>query len=432
MSSIDPEESGEGSLIGLAALSLLTGILSGTLVALFRLALDYGNNLRNSFLFDAKNMDFGGLLLAMVLAGASSAIATGLVRRFAPEASGSGIPHVEAVLAGELRPASPFLIPIKFIGGWLAMSAGLALGREGPSVQMGASISLVISRIFHLCPADMRSLIAGGAGAGLATAFNAPAAGAIFVIEELTGKFEARRAVVALGASVGAITTSRMMVGANPDLIAESVTANGAGSQLAFLLLGLLCGVVAIAYNRSLLATLSFWGRFNWPIEVKAGLIGASVGALGWLWPDSIGSGDSISQAALTSQLSIGTLAAFLILRFLLGSLSYAAATPGGLFAPMLALGAIIGSLFALSAITMFSDLTLQPEAYVIVGMASLFAGVVRAPLTGLVLIIEMTGTSSLLLPLLMGCFGAMLPPIVVGDLPIYAALRERTAQSKR
>src|SRR5206468_9693041 len=140
-----------------------------------------------------------------------------LVRRYAPHASGSGIPHVEAVLNEEI-PQAPFrLVPVKFVGGLLAMGSGLALGREGPSVQMGASIAHLVGRVFRRGWQDCRGLLAVGAGAGLATAFNAPIAGAVFVLEELVKRFETRIAIAALGASATAAAVGRVLLGDAPD-----------------------------------------------------------------------------------------------------------------------------------------------------------------------------------------------------------------------
>ena len=142
-----------------------------------------------------------GLALVVLGCAAAAMAAAWLVRRFSPHASGSGIPHVEAVLEGELPPADFRMIPVKFVGGVLAIGSGLALGREGPSVQMGAGIAHLVGLLFRRSWPDSRVLLAAGAGAGLATAFNAPIAGAIFVLEELVRRFDTKIAIAALGAS---------------------------------------------------------------------------------------------------------------------------------------------------------------------------------------------------------------------------------------
>jgi CIC family chloride channel protein len=421
-----------GSLVPLAFLAILTGVGAGAVGAVFRLTLDYGVELRNYALVQTRGFEIVGLILAMAVAALATALAATLVRRFAPAASGSGIPHVEAVLDGELRPTPVWLIPIKFIGGWLAITAGLALGREGPSVQMGASLAHLVGRVFRRDQADRRSLIAGGAGAGLATAFNAPAAGSIFVLEELVGRFEPRMAVVALGASAGAIAVSRHITGDAPDFSVGELVAGGIGALPLFLVLGLFAGLLAILYNRSLLGTLIIADRIGGPVELRAAVIGAAVGALAWTAPNLVGGGDNLTQMTLTGQLPLMLVPLFFLIRFVLGAASYAAATPGGLFAPLLLLGSLAGLAFGAACNVTFPGMGLQLEAFAFVGMAALFAGVVRAPLTGIVLVVEMTGSSALLLPLLAACFGAMLVPSVLRDEPIYEALRFRAARRVR
>jgi CIC family chloride channel protein len=175
-------DNSDGILFGLALLALVAGALAGLVGAIFRLSLQQADSLRNTLIAWAHGQALLGFLFVLAACSAATALAAGLVHRIAPHASGSGIPHAEAVLRSELPPAPFRLIPVKFLGGMLAIGAGLALGREGPSVQMGASLADLVGKTFRRTWSDCRVLIAAGAGAGLATAFNAPIAGAIFVL----------------------------------------------------------------------------------------------------------------------------------------------------------------------------------------------------------------------------------------------------------
>ncbi len=417
------------ALLGL--LAILMGAITGALCAGFRWALQYADSLRILVTDHVGNALLGPLLMAGGV-GAAAALAAGMVRRFAPDASGSGIPHVDAVLDGELPPSRARLIPIKFAGGVLAIGGGLALGREGPSVQMGAACGTLIGRLFGREWEDRRALIAGGAGAGLATAFNAPVAGALLVLEELVGRFEQRIAVVAIGASGGAIIVSRGLFGDGTDFAVEHLSAGSFGTQPLFLLLGLFAGLLAVLYNRSLLQTLNLTESLPLPVEVRAGVIGAAVGLLGWYAPGLVGGGDQITQRVLNGEMVLAALPALFLLRLVLGAVSYAAATPGGLFAPMLVLGAVAGLGFGQAANWLLPGFGVQPEAFAVVGMAALFAGAVRSPLTGIILVTEMIDDATLLLPLLTGCFGAMLVAEALRAQPIYTALRHRAARSER
>src|SRR5207253_6733184 len=152
-------------------------------------------------------------------------------------------------------PAPLILVPVKFVGGVLAIGAGLALGREGPSVQMGASLAHLVGTVFRRSWPDCRVLLAAGAGAGLATAFNAPIAGAIFVLEELVRRFDTRITITTLGASTGAIAVARVLLGVAPDFHVEPLPHPGLGTVPIYLALGVVVGFLGIAYNYTLLGT---------------------------------------------------------------------------------------------------------------------------------------------------------------------------------
>src|SRR5271166_4775977 len=281
------EGQGGGSLLALALLALLAGALAGLVGALFRLSLVQADRLRGVLIEWAHGWEAVGFLLVLAACAAATALAAWLVRRFSPHASGSGIPHVEAVLGGKLPPAPFLLIPVKFLGGLLAIGAGLALGREGPTVQMGASLAHLVGVVFRRNWPDCRALLAAGAGAGLAAAFNAPIAGAIFVLEELVRCFETRTAVAALGASATAIAASRIFLGDVPDFAVNPLAFAGPQKTALFFVLGVVAGFLAVVYNRTLLGTLALANRLTrWPVEVRAGLIGAGVGVLAWFLPN--------------------------------------------------------------------------------------------------------------------------------------------------
>jgi CIC family chloride channel protein len=421
----------EGSLLALAVLALVVGAASGLIGALFRLSLEWADGLRDRLISWAHGGGFAGLLFVIGLAAAAVAIAAWLVRRVSPTASGSGIPHVELVLEGELPPAPPVLLIVKFIGGWLAIGFGLALGREGPSVQMGANIAGLIGKICRCSWPDCRVLLAAGAGAGLATAFNSPIAGAVFVLEELVRKFELRIAIAALGASTAAISVARVFLGDAPDFQVQSFVFSSAPTILLYMALGVLAGFAGVAYNRTLLGALAVMDRLaRFPLELRAAVVGGGVGALAFFAPGLVGGGDPLTQAALAGVPALAILPILFLVRFGLGAVSYAAGTPGGLFAPLLVLGAQLGLFFGLVCRLGLPALDVTPEAFAVVGMGALFTAIVRAPLTGIVLVIEMTGSFVLLLPLLAACFGAMVVATLLRDQPIYDSLRARTLRS--
>src|SRR4029077_1994845 len=240
----------------------------------------------------AHGEEVGGFLLVTVTCTAAASVAALLVWPYSPQASGSGIPHVEAVLSGELPQAPYRLIPVKFVGGVLAIGSGLALGREGPSVQMGASTAHLIGKVFRRHEDDCKALLAAGAGAGLATAFNAPIAGAVFVLEELVRRFDTRITIATLGASTGAIAVARVFLGDAPDFHVDTMPYPSFGTVPVHLALGLVAGCLGVAYNRAIVGTLVAAGRSHrLPVELRAALIGAGVGLIAWFAPGVVGGG---------------------------------------------------------------------------------------------------------------------------------------------
>ncbi len=229
--------------------------------------LDAADRARGALIARAHQHPLAGFTLVVAGCAAAVALAAWLVHRVSPYASGSGIPQVEAALAGELPPAPPRLLPVKFFGGLLAIGAGMALGREGPSVQMGAVVAHLVGRISRRPWPDLRVLLAAGAGAGLAVAFNAPIAGSVFVLEELVRRFEPRIAIAALGASSTAILVSRLFLGDAPDFqVAVSLQAAiatgplpyaAAASWPLYVAMGFLAGLAAALYGRTVLAAVA-------------------------------------------------------------------------------------------------------------------------------------------------------------------------------
>jgi CIC family chloride channel protein len=286
-------------------------------------------------------------------------------------------------------------------------------------------------------------LLAAGAGAGLAVAFNAPIAGAVFVLEELVRRFETRIAIAALGASASAILVARLLLGDAPDfqvaISAAAGTATGPFPYAAaavwplYFATGVAAGIAAALYNRTVLGAVALADRLGRvPVELQAAVIGAAVGVLAWFAPDLVGGGDVITQNLLAGGAGLALIPLAFLLRFGLGAVCYAARTPGGLFAPFLVLGAQLGLAAGLLAQAAFPHLGIEPEAFAVVGMAAFFAGLVQAPVTGIVLATEMTAAFTTLLPMLTAAFAAMLTANLVRTPPIYDELRRRVLAAQQ
>ncbi|CAN5721300.1 H(+)/Cl(-) exchange transporter ClcA [soil metagenome] len=408
------------------------GLGAGLIAVAFRRALAASESARADLLLVLHQYPWWGwsvLPLIALLLGCAVGWAT---LRFAPEAAGSGIPHLKGVLLHVRTLSWRRLIPMKFLGGVAGIGAGLSLGREGPTVQMGAAVARALARPLRAPATDIPQLLSAGAGAGLAAAFNAPLAGLIFVIEELHRELSSRTATGALVAAVCATVITQWLAGNTPSFVVHGLTALPLWGLPLAALIGVLGGGAGVLFNQSLLhaqhraKTQKAVPRWTLP-----GLAGVVVGLAAWWLPDAAGGGQGVAERVLAGSagLGIGMLAALLAVKFILTILSYASGAPGGIFAPMLTMGALIGALAAAlianSAAYLPPALAAQGQALAVLGMAAIFVGSVRAPLTGIVLISEMTDGYTLLFPICIAALAAYLTAEALRDAPIYDALLE-------
>jgi CIC family chloride channel protein len=297
---------------------------------------------------------------------------------------------------------------------------------------MGASLASLSSKLFLRNETDCRIVEAAGAGAGLAVAFNAPVGGSVFVFEELAGTFSPMLLVATMMAAATSTWVMRSILGNTLDFKVATEPLYQIRPLPPFFVLGILLGAVGVFYNKVTMALLflsDLSHRISSPF--RAALIGAIVGLVAWFVPMMTGGGDLITQAVLTGHHGIKILTAVLFSRLLIGPLSYAAGVPGGLFAPILVLGASFGALYAAFLNDLVPGTDVSPIACAVVGMAALFTACVQAPLTGIVLAVEMTGRGDLSLGLLAGALGAMLIPTILRNEAIYESLRGRMLHAK-
>lgn len=420
-------------LVMLGLVAPLAGLGAGFIGSLFRLALGEANRFRDLMISRLGGSGFLGLLVFVGLAAGAAALAAWMVRNIAPSAAGSGIPRVMSVLAGEEPPAPARVIPVKFVAGTLAIGSGLALGREGPTVQMGASIAYQTGKLFRLSWASCRSLLAAGAGAGFAVAFNAPMAGVVLVFEGLLRQFDVKSVIAALAASAAAVWVGRAFFGVAPEFSVSALTDPGWPKVPFFVLLGIVAGLAGVLYNRTLLGALRITDRYpRLPVELRAALVGAGLAGIAWFAPKLVGDGGEMAQHALSGAGTLAVLPILFLFRLGLIAVSVAAGTPGGLLVPFLALGAELGLWFGLLCEFALPGMHWEPTGFALVGMAALFTAILRAPLTAVVLVTELTANQTLVPPMVIACFAAMLIPTLIGDKSILESLKERAQARSR
>ncbi|HEY0782731.1 MAG TPA: chloride channel protein, partial [Thermoanaerobaculia bacterium] len=265
----------------LAPRAALVGLCAGLTAAAFRLALEAAERGRTALFARLHELPpAAGFALGVLFCALPAGASLFLVRRFAPETAGSGIPHLKAVLQRLRGMKWRRVVLVKFASGTLAIGGGLTLGREGPTVQMGGALGQMVNGLLRGTARERQTLIAAGAGAGLAAAFNAPLAGVIFVLEELRRDFAPGALTAGFIASVCADIVSRLLLGQSPVFRVASPPVPPLGSLPFFLVLGLATGLLGVLFNRSLLASLRLFARTaRWPAGTAAALVGLLVGA---------------------------------------------------------------------------------------------------------------------------------------------------------
>ncbi len=351
-----------------------------------------------------------------------------LVARMSPQASGSGIPTVKGALMHAFVLKWRSLVPVKFVGGALCVGAGLSLGREGPTVQMGAAVAEAIGKKLGVKSRTLPQIMSCGAGAGVAAAFNAPLAGFLFVIEELHREMSALTFGGALIAAVCADIVARSLHGQLPSFSVQGFPALPLVALPWAAALGAVCGVVGVLFNRGLMWTSECGHRIRVvPRWILPGLAAAVCGLVAWWMPEVAGGGHAVADDLLGGRLSMGVsaLLVLLVVKLVVTMMSYASGAPGGVLAPMLLMGTIMGVVASRIVGVVQPSLKDSVDAFAVLGMAALFTGSIRAPLTGIVLIVEMTANYEQLLSVCVACLVAHLVADHMRTLPLYEAMLE-------
>lgn len=406
----------------------LVGLLVGSLATGFHTGLDFliahYAALRASLGTGAASYAISVAISALCVTGAFL-----LVRRVAPEAAGSGIQEIEGAMEDK-RPLNwASVLVAKFFGGLLALGSGLVLGREGPTIHMGAMTAEALSKSHDISPDDHKGLLAAGAAAGLAAAFNAPLAAILFIVEETRRQFpfgyRTYMAVIIASLLSAAVTEELTHIG--PPLFIE-VSYVPVWSYLLLAVLGIVLGALGVSFNWALIAVMDLFQKIpsglRWlPALAIGGITGALLNAL----PEATGGGENLVHDLINKQFGVIALLLLTLLRFGGVLFSYASCVPGGIFAPMLSIATCAGLAFGVASVEFLPLDNDFRAACAVAAMGGFFAASVRAPLVGVVLVMELTGGYALIMPVLITCTTAALTAHQLGGRPIYEQLLERT-----
>ncbi|QJW49096.1 ClC family H(+)/Cl(-) exchange transporter [bacterium BFN5] len=406
---------------------ILIGIFVGFIIIAFRYLLEQAELLR-TVIYTYLHGAYWPFTLLWFLFLFGIAYVLNLVVKLEPMSAGSGIPQVKGIILRLMKMNWLKVLIYKFIGGILAIGAGLSLGREGPSIQLGATIGQGLSRNFGRSRLEERFLITSGASAGLAAAFNAPLAGVIFALEELHKNFSPTVLISSVAAALTAVVVSQHFFGYNPVFNFSGLPVLPFSYYGILILIGILVGLLGVAFNRMIIKSLDLYEQQSLLTGVwKPAFALLVAGILGFYLPEVLGGGNNLVDALATGNFSIKMLWILLIIKFLFTMLSYGSGVPGGIFLPMLVIGALAGSVFSHILIALGQLDPYYGTNIIVLAMAACFSSVVKSPITGSILIMEMTGSFNHMLSLIIVSMTAYLVADLAKTNPIYEELLERS-----
>ena len=400
---------------------LLVGTCAGLVAVIYRIILSHAE-VFVSFMVNFVRSGWTHALLWFIVLITLGAVIAWLVKK-EPFISGSGIPQVEGEMLSFIDQKWYSVLLYKAIGGILCAFGGLSLGREGPSIQLGAMAGKGISHLFHRVKMEERLLLTCGAAAGLSAAFNAPLAGVMFALEEIHKNFSSSVLVSVMCASVTGDFISRNVFGLEPVFQFEILQSFPLHDYWLLLLLGILCGVFGVIYNKATLFVQGLFTKFNLKhYGVFIPLLLSGVLAL--CYSDVLGSGHHMIEMLTEEPIRLlpGLIVLFVI-KFIFSLISFGSGAPGGIFFPMLVLGSFCGAIFGNIVIQYFGYDAHFINNIIILAMAATFTSIVRAPITGIILIAEMSGTLTNLLPIAVVSLLAYVSASFLNSEPIYESL---------
>ncbi|MFY1112529.1 MAG: chloride channel protein [Methanosarcinaceae archaeon] len=380
--------------------AIVIGILTGLVIGLYDRALRY-SSIFFGILEDLPTHDYTNY--GIILVPAVGGLIVGLISHFMIKQhyGVEGLIETVTLRGAKIKPLYAFLEVFTSI---ITIGSGGSLGKEAPGILAGSGIGALVGRLAKSSERQLRILLGCGASGGIAAAFNAPLAGVVFVVEVIYGELETKTFIPIVISSVFATLISSTVFGIKPIQISHYELVNPYQELILYLVLGLLAGIVATVLIRTLYFTKEIFGKMPLHPAFKPAFGGLGVGIIGFFYPEVFGLGYSVITAALENQFTLDLLLILLVLKILAFSLTMGSGGSGGSIVPSLFSGAMLGGAFGTAANMLFPGIPAEPGAYALVGMAAVFAGTARAPLTAILILFEITRDYNMILPLMFAC----------------------------
>lgn len=384
-------------------LGVLVGIATGFGAIGFRWLIGF---FKKCF-FDGGNqvLSFLGEYYVILIPAAGGLVVGSLVYFLAREAKGHGVPEVMAAIAFKGGIIRPRVVVVKALASAICIGSGGSVGREGPIVQIGSAIGSVIGQIFRVNTQRLKTFVACGTAGGIAATFNAPIGGVLFALEVILGQFSGNHLISVIVSAVMAASISRVFLGDVPAFAVPAYPLHNLWELLLYAVLGITCGFFGMIYIRTLYKFEDLFDTLRGiPEYVKPVLGGLIIGTIGFFYPQIFGVGYETIELALAGKLVLSMTALLAVLKLLATSITIGSGGSGGVFAPGLFMGAMLGSTLGIIFHQVWPNIAVVPAAYALVGMGAVFAGSAQAPITAIIMLFEMSNDYHIILPLMIAC----------------------------
>ena len=407
---------------------VLVGIFAGLMVCLYRFLLYGSEHVLREYL----SIIHGNVLYIFLffIALAIMGLMVDWLTKWEVDSAGSGIPQVYAEIKGHMEANWAKVLFSKIVSGVLTALGGLSLGPEGPSVQIGGMAGKGVAKLFKGSKTDELRLILVGSAVGITAAFNAPLAGVIFVLEEINHGFDKTLVFIALVSAIVSDFISKVIFGQSTALTFPIINIP-LGYYWLLIVLGVLIGLLGYVYNVGMIKSSDFVSNLKIPSWLKFVLVFLVSGVVALMIPEISDGGHFMMDMLDIAVPSLGVLVLLLILKYLFSMFSFSSGAPGGIFLPILVLGAYIGAVFGAVVVPAFGFEQVLIYKFVVISMAGFFAATVRSPITGVVLIAEMCGSTESLIAMIIVSLIAYVVPTLLGNEPIYESLYDRLLLAK-